>query len=296
MPFTTGTKAIPSDNGLRTTVRGDLMVRVSFGTTLTYAVVSVTNLATGTQWAWQLESPSANHLFGYISAPDIDPATGLVWLATASSSSTVSQIMFVALDPGTGEAEYYPTSETAEQVFTAGYTAVVGDYVVCVRGTRWVHRHKSTGAITKTPYSASTPSGVTRPHVYDDKIFMRSSNSASSVVATPATNTITNGPSSPIQAQIEASGFLVGAKAYTPATDGRIIVDDRSANTTSVIAVPAGFVGAAIVHGADGKFYSKTATVLGCWDPVALSAASVAVSGSSVYGFVHGDVVHFCVA
>lgn len=295
MPFTTATVAVPSDNGRRSVKRGNLLVRIAPGPTTTYAIVVVTNLNTNAQWAWQVETPSSSHLFTHIATPDIDPATGLIWFAATSTSTDTSSAMFVSVNPSDGETNYYPTSEPYNGA--PNWVAVAGDYVVLNRSLYLQRFHIPTAALAIAATTNGRPNPL-RPAVYDGEVFMRFNGYNNIICYDPATN---SAPTAVLGANgtgpANSSLWVEGSKAYGALATGSLLVIDMVAKTAQQITVPAGFLGAPIVMGADGKIYSKPlATIVGCFDPVTLEVAAATVATStSLYAFRHNDLVHFCV-
>ncbi len=273
----------PSDAGGTTCQAGSLLVGFRTG-----GVVTVFDLDTETTSAWQMTSPSGSHALNNPATPWMDPATGLVW--TAFSTSLTAALMFVRFNPTTGATAYYPTASLSYN--GERRVAVVGDFVVSFTGAQITRFDKTTGTVATR--GAGYPD-FARPWVYNNTVYVRSEGYSSGLGKySPATNTWSwvNQPGIGL-AIANAQPLILGGSAYMTGGSG-VIVTDLATESTSLITVTTGFLGAALALHTDGRIYSKpSSTLVGCWDPNTLEVASTAQAGVSVFGVAYNGFVYF---
>ncbi len=272
----------PSDAGGTTCQAGSLLVGFRTG-----GVVTVFDLDTETTSAWQMTSPSGSHALNNPATPWMDPATGLVW--TAFSTSLTTELMFVRFNPTTGATAYYPTASLSYN--GERRVAVVGDFVVSFTGGQITRFDKTTGTVA-TRWTGF-PS-ATRPWVYSNTVYVRSVGNSGLGKYSPATNTWSWVSQPSIGQPIaNAQPLILGGSAYMTGASG-VIVTDLATESTSLITVTTGFLGAALALHTDGRIYSKPSwTLVGCWDPNTLEVASTAQAGVSVFGVAYNGFVYF---
>lgn len=272
----------PSDAGGTTCQAGSLLVGFRTG-----GVVTVFDLDTETTSAWQMTSPSGSHALNNPATPWMDPATGLVW--TTFSTTYATALMFVRFNPTTGATAYYPTASLS--YWGPSRVAVVGDFVVSFTGGQITRFDKTTGTVA-TRGAAYT--NFTRPWVYNNTVYVRSESYSGLGKYSPATNTWSFVSQHSIgQAIANAQPLILGGSAYVTGAWG-VIVTDLATESTSLITVTSGFLGAALALHTDGRIYSKpSSTLVGCWDPNTLEVASTAQAGASVFGVAYNGFVYF---
>lgn len=273
----------PSDAGGTTCQAGSLLVGFRTG-----GVVTVFDLDTETTSAWQMTSPSGSHELNNPATPWMDPATGLVW--TTFSTSPTTALMFVRFNPTTGATAYYPTASPSYN--GERRVAVVGDFVVSFTGGQITRFDKTTGTVA-TRWAAYPD--FTRPWVYSNTVYVRSGGYSSGLGKySPATNTWSFVSQPGIgQAIANAQPLILGGSAYVTGAWG-VIVTDLATESTSLITVTTGYLGAALALHTDGRIYSKpSSTLVGCWDPNTLEVASTAQAGASVFGVAYNGFVYF---
>lgn len=272
----------PSDAGGTTCQAGSLLVGFRTG-----GVVTVFDLDTETTSAWQMTSPSGSHALNNPATPWMDPATGLVW--TTFSTTNTTALMFVRFNPTTGATAYYPTASLSYN--GPSRVAVVGDFVVAFAGSVITRFDKTTGTVAIRGFGLP---GVTRPWVYSNTVYVRNDGYSGLGKYSPATNTwsFVSQPSIG-QAIANAQPLILGGSAYVTGASG-VIVTDLATESTSLITVTPGFLGAALALHTDGRIYSKpSSTLVGCWDPNTLEVASTAQAGVSVFGVAYNGFVYF---
>lgn len=272
----------PSDAGGTTCQAGSLLVGFRTG-----GVVTVFDLDTETTSAWQMTSPSGSHELNNPATPWMDPATGLVW--TTFSTSYYTALMFVRFNPTTGATAYYPTASLSYN--WPSRVAVVGDFVVSFAGGQITRFDKTTGTVADRWAGYQN---ATRPWVYSNTVYVRFESYSGLGKYSPATNTwsFVSQPSIG-QAIANAQPLILGGSAYVTGASG-VIVTDLATESTSLITVTTGYLGAALALHTDGRIYSKpSSTLVGCWDPNTLEVASTAQAGASVFGVAYNGFVYF---